>query len=146
MSSGKGLAPCGSSPTAVQCFCWWSWHCCLLPFSKRRAEGDGMALGPLCLLKLPTVFPRSCFLDHYLSVIAKSLFSKCRLQGFMWWNEKWLPQNGRLEGRWLQYLCCTGFNSFWHCFCTCWQGFCEALTCRQKMLRREETGAPSVLC
>lgn len=109
-----------------------------VPFLIRGAEGEEMSLGLLWPLGLPVVFPRSCFSDHYLCVNTQSLSSECRLQAYMWWNGKWLLQNGRLEGRPWQHLCCIRLRSFWQGFCSGWQGFCEAFTCRQKMLRREE--------
>lgn len=68
-----------------------------VPFLKRGAEGEEMSLGLLWPPGLSVVFPRSCFSDRYLCVNTKSLSSECRLQGYMWWNGKWLLQNGRLK-------------------------------------------------
>lgn len=102
-------------------------------------EGEEAGPRPFGPPDFPAVFPRRFFFffGYYLSVNRKSPFSEYKVQGCVVWNKKWLPQNVRLEGKWLQNLCCIRLSSFWPGFCSSWQGFCEAFTCRQKMLRRE---------
>lgn len=136
-------SPCSDQVLVCVASAPWQNNCCAygvgtaVPFLKERPEGEEAAPRHFGPPEFPTVFPRRCFSGYYLSENRKSLFSECSVQGCVVWNEKWLPQNVRLEGRWLQNLCCIRLSSFWPGFCSGWQGFCEAFTCRQKMLRRE---------